>query len=352
MMAAVRGALVMIILGLAPVAAADPAATAQSAIAKAQAALDASDYDAAKAALQDALASGANGPDDLAEIYRLSGIVAGALGDAKEATDAFERLLALSPKATLPVGTSPKIAKPFKAAQDFFKKHDPLRAKTETTEHPAQVALVVASDPLAMVARARVTFRANGRDEKTLEVAGKDRIAVELPRARRLDLRVAALDERGNRLVELGSVDVPIVIVDATAPAELEPKPRVIEPKQVAAPPPKPRPRWGSWRTWGIAAGASVVGAAAFGILTKQDIDRLNYLNAHSLDYAYSDEQAAESRARRDLVVTEVFAAAAGVFAIGTFVLYLTAPHTSERAPSVTAVPVRGGGAIAIGGSF
>src|SRR5687767_1724876 len=78
----------------------------------AKVAVEASDYIKARGALAQALASGANGREELTEIHRLSGIVAGALGDSKAATAAFHRALALSSKVALPPGTSPKIVRP------------------------------------------------------------------------------------------------------------------------------------------------------------------------------------------------------------------------------------------------
>src|SRR5436190_22808015 len=83
----------------------------------AKALVEASDYMRAREALTAALDSGTNGRDELVEIHRLSGIVAGALGDPKAATAAFQRALALSPDVALPPGISPKIARPFTAAQ-------------------------------------------------------------------------------------------------------------------------------------------------------------------------------------------------------------------------------------------
>ncbi len=45
------------------------------------------------------------------------------------ATTAFGRWLALDPKAALPPGTSPKITRPFTAAQDQAKGREPIKVK-------------------------------------------------------------------------------------------------------------------------------------------------------------------------------------------------------------------------------
>ena len=118
-------------------------------------------------ALTAALDAGGRGPQELAEIYQLSGIVYAAVGDAKAATDAFTRLLALSPKATLPAGTSPKLKRPFEAAGQYFKTHAPLEVKIETAATPPTITLVVVSDSLGMIASAHVVFSLDGAAERT-----------------------------------------------------------------------------------------------------------------------------------------------------------------------------------------
>lgn len=321
---------------------------------RARAAVDASDYDTARGALAEALASGASGPVELAEIYRLTGIVSGAIGDAAAATDAFERWLALTPKAQLPAGTSPKIARPFKAAQAFFKTHDAIRAKVETGGHPATATLVVASDPLHMIARARVTFRATGKAERSAEGTrdGTDRIAVALPLARRLDLVVAALDEHGNRVVELGSTDVPIVLVDESAPVEVEVKPPPPPRPRVVVRPRPPRRWYADWRVWGIAGVAFAGATTYFAIETKLDVDTLHRLDADSVNHTFAEAQHVEARARRDLVLAQVGLGTTAVLAAGAAVLFLTRPHASAERAAVTAVPMRGGGAVVLEGRF
>src|SRR4051812_37114478 len=78
--------LVLALLVIEGVAWADPL---PDALARARQAVAESDYSAARPALSAALDGGGRGPEELIEIYRLTGIVAAALGDAKAATDAF-----------------------------------------------------------------------------------------------------------------------------------------------------------------------------------------------------------------------------------------------------------------------
>src|SRR3954462_2035736 len=109
---------------------------AESALELARHDVESSDYLAARGALVSALDAGSASPEDLAEIYKLSGIVEGALGKDAEATASFARWLAIDPKGTLPPGTSPKITRPFDAAA---KKTDALKVKVETEAAPPSV---------------------------------------------------------------------------------------------------------------------------------------------------------------------------------------------------------------------
>ena len=320
-------------------------------LARARAQLDASDYLAARDSLAAALAAGRSGPAELAEIYRLSGQVAGALGQPAAAEDFFRRLLALAPRATLPPGTSPKMARPFAAARAWAKDHDPLRVKVETAAAPPALTLVVLSDPHGMVASARATVRVAGRPEATVEGAGRDRIELALPRAARIDVLLAGLDEHGNRLVELGTADVPIVVVGAEerpAPPDAKPRPAV-----PPAPPPPPRRRalYARWWLWGGAALGFAAAGAWFGLAARGAIDDLEALNADSQNHRFEEALDVEDRARRDLLLFDVAAAAAGACAVAAVLLYLTEPRAEPPRAGrarVAPAPARGGAAVLV----
>ena len=185
------------------------------ALGDARKAVEGSDYLTARPALETALKSGAAGPADLAEIYKLTGVVEAALGNTGPSEKAFTRWLALDPKGSLPAGTSPKITRPFTAAQDKAKKTGPLSAKAETSDDPPAVTLVIVNDPAKMIVGAKVYFVADRKPEQTLEADGTDKVTIELGLGKRIDLRLHAVDEYGNRVVELGSKDVPIVITSS-----------------------------------------------------------------------------------------------------------------------------------------
>ena len=232
-------------------------------LADARAAVDASDYFAARTALDKALADGKASPEDLADIYRMQGIVDAALGNSAAATTAFGKWLALDPKAALPQGTSPKITRPFTAAENQAKSRVPIKVKTETTADPPSVTLVIVSDPFMMIAKARVYVRVDGGKEQTLEGTGHKKIAIDLPKGKRLDLRVQALDENGNRVAQLGTADVPIVIVGPQGEPHgvvTEHGP-IVEHEHVRDAP--ARPLYLRWWLWGGAAVALMFPLAA-----------------------------------------------------------------------------------------
>lgn len=330
---------------------------AETSIEEATAAIDASDYLKARGLLTRAVAEGSHGPSDLAEIYRLSGIVAGALGDADAATEAFQRCLALDPRCALPVGTSPKITRPFTAAQELFETRAPIQIKSETAAAPPSVTVVIASDPLAMIAKVRVIAVVDGKPEQTLDGDGKDRIKIDLPEGARLDLRIAALDTHGNRVAEIGSRDVPIVIVGTT-----KAKPKVVVgPVPDVKPPPaapyRARPLYLRWWLWG--GTAIVFGGLGtyFGIDAMRAKNDLDALNANSSNHTFDEAKRIESGARRSVLFTNISYAAAGVFAIGAAVLYLTAPErpaavTADDRTAIAPVIVEGGAGVAVGGRF
>jgi hypothetical protein len=322
------------------------------ALADARKAVDGSDYPTARTLLTTALEAGKARPDELAEIYKLTGIVEGALGNAAGAGDAFGKWLSLDAKGTLPFGTSPKIMRPFTAAQDKATKTGLVEAKAETDDDPPAVTLVVVNDPHKLIVGAKVFFRVDKRPEQSLEAEGTESIKLELETGKRIDLRLQAVDKYGNHVVELGSKDVPIVITSSGKTKQvIDPNDTgLVTKKPPPPPPPTPRSWYAQWWVWGIATVVASGTGGYFAWQTRQDVNELNYLNANSLAHPFSDAQAVESRAKRDLLITNISAGVAGAFALGTAILFVTRPDTAESRVAVT--PTAGGGAIVFGGHF
>jgi hypothetical protein len=339
-----RAVAALAVLALAGSARADDLADARSAV-------DQSDYFAARAKVDKALTDGTASPDELAELFKLKGIVEAALGNSAAATTAFGKWLALDPKAALPAGTSPKITRPFDAAQQQAAHRQPIKIKAETTADPASVTVVIESDPFLMIAKARVFVRVDGGAEKTLDGTGKTKIKIDLPPGKRLDLRVQALDDHGNRVAEVGTTDVPLVIV---GPAAESPPPHVLVNRAPhARPHPEEpvhaRPLYLKWWLWSGVAVAVGAGGAYFGFAARSESDQLNKLNADSQDHRFDEALAIQSRADRDATLFNVGMGVAGAVAIGAVVLYLTEPHAEAR---VAAVPTQGGATVVLGGHF
>ncbi len=311
-------------------------------------AVDGSDYPSARAALTSALESGNASPDDLAEIYKLSGIVAAALGEPTAATTAFEKWLTLDPRGALPAGTSPKITKPFALAVEFSKRNPPVKVKADTSDDPPKVTLVIEDDPLHLITRARVVFIADDKPEKTIDGAGIDSIVIPLPEAARIDLRIAALDQYGNHVVEVGTPDVPLVIVGRARPADT----RVARAKPVKpAGPYHPRPLIGRWWLWTGITVALAGGATYLGIVGRSDVNTLAQWDATSVGRQYLDAKSLENRANLELWSFDIGMGVAGATAITAAILYLTDHHDRERA-RLAAVPISGGGLVVLGGGF
>jgi hypothetical protein len=308
--------------------------------------VEGSDYLAARGALVSALDAGTAGPVELAEIYKLSGIVEGALGNDNAATESFEKWLAIDPKGVLPPGTSPKITRPFDSAAATVKAREPLKVKVETSSAPPSVTLVVVNDPDKLITRAQVFVVADGKREAKIEGVGTGRITLALPPGERLDLRVQALDAHGNRVVELGSTDVPIVITGGAPPVATT-KPAI---KHDRGEPIVQRPLYLRWWLWTGVAVAFGGAGTYFGLQARDGANQLSALNAASQQHVFTEATDLASTTRRDALFFNIGMGAAGVFAIGATVLYLTRPDM--EAARVGVVPQRGGGAVVVGGAF
>ncbi len=314
-------------------------AYADNGLPDARRAIDKLDYSKASAQLAAALASGEYGHDKLAEIYRLRGIVASTLGDKAGAIAAFQRLLALEPGATLPAGTSPKITRPFAEAG---KDHHALQVTTETGSSPPSVTVVVVSDPLAMVAGARAIVVADGRPEETRTAHGTaGRMTLALPAGKRLEVRVAVLDDHGNRLVELGSASAPIVIERVEALVVVE-KPHALPIAKPIARDDDHRSIVTRWWLWGSVSVGFATGGTLFGLAARKAGRDLGALNATSSAHDFGEAQAVLSRGQRDALFANIgFGCAAATAIVAGFLFARGREHPLPLAPM--AAPSGGG---------
>jgi hypothetical protein len=322
-----------------------PARADNKLLARARAQLDALDYPTARATLERALATGTNTPAELVDIYRLTGIVTGALGDTEASTVAFEHLLALSPKAKLEDGTSPKITKQFAAAAESFQSREPLKVTAEVNARDSSATLTVSSDPLGMVMSAKVELSADDQPEQTLTASGRAPITIPLPTSGTLKLRMSALDLFGNELV---------VIRDLHLDREPE---KVVAPRATATittTTASERPLYAKWWLWGGVAVAVGATGMAFGLAARSDQHDLDAIRSDSANHRYAEATAIESRLSSHALEANLALGAAGVAAIAAVYLFVTEPRAAaETKPdfsrtAIAPVPLRGGAGIAL----
>jgi hypothetical protein len=328
--------------------AAGPARAENELLARARSELEALDFPAARVTLARALATGTNRADEVAEIYKLTGIVAGAIGDTEASTRAFERLLSLSPNASLEAGTSPKILKPFKAATANIARHGPLKVAAKTAYDPSSVTLVVANDPLGMVMSARAWFSIDGQPEQKRIASGLPPIAVPLPAGTRIAVRVAALDLHGNELVEIRD----LVVEQETTAAEPPP-----EPPPAPERPPRGRPLYANAWLWGGVTVAFGATASYFGLAYRGDRDDLDAIKRDSANHRFAEASAIEASMRDHALYANLALGAAGVTAIVAIYLFATDRPSSDgkldlTRTAIAPVALRGGGGISLARPF
>lgn len=313
-------------------------AWADDPVAQARAAVAQSDYAAALPLLIAALDTGGRGRDELAEIYQLTGVVEAALGDTRAATDAFIHLLVLSPAATLPDGTSPKIKRPFDEAARYVASHGTLQIKFDWPDQTGPAAVVVASDPLDMVAAVRVVSEPGGRQD--LEVTS-ERIEFATPgdAALAYHVNVTVLDVHGNPLA--GVVYV----------RDLRPREAYVAPRSPIVVPARHRPVYLRWWPYAAAGVATLAATGYFALAARSASHDLDGLIASSPQHSYGDARAVEDRARRDVLLTNIGLGVTGALAVVAGALYVTRPHDRVESSSGIA-PLPGGGQLVLGGRF
>jgi hypothetical protein len=343
-----------LVIGAAP-AAARPTGDRSVDLDAAQRALGHLRYEEARPLLDRAWRSGQNGPQALAALFELQGKVAATLGDEAAARRAFARWLAIDPSAQLEDGVSPKLAASFEAAR-----HDldgaALRIDVEVAPSSAAVALVVTSDPLAMIAGARASYRDEDILHGVVEGKGGKRVELPLPAAGHLRVVVAAVDSFGNRLVEREIVVAPAREHPALPPAPMAlppPAPRAVASPLAPAPPPPPPSRSilaSPWLWSGLGAGFALAGGAFAWRMNdaQHDLDRLN---ATSASHSFTEAREVEGRLTSSSTGAYVGFSAAGACAVVAVILALGS--SDGEAPRHVAIgPAPGGARVALAWSF
>ncbi len=315
-----------------------------------------------------ALEAGGSSPDQLVDIYSVLGITLAGLGRTEEAKLAFEKMLAIRPSAGIPTGYAPKITRVFRSARADARARAPLSMSFEQGDcsRGLSIILIIEKDPLAMVVGGRAVYAVTGAAEREIIVSGTDRIEIAVPQ-KRAAIRLAALDEYQNRLVELGSARVPLVVEcggadssdDASAAVALprrcsataacSPGARCVDSLCIASAASSPLyVRWSLWA--GAAVGVAGV-AVYFGLRARADERELDDLVTAGADYSL-EILPAEERWRSHAALANTGFVVAGVAGVVSAVLLWRKLRRERRkhklGASVEALPLRGGAMVGV----
>ena len=202
----------------APDAATPPAKADEASLAKARAAFAEADFDAAADAYNVAIDKGHLAPNELAECFLSVGISLASQGKSKKALDAFRLAVVVDPNVAFPA-SGPKKAKPLldqarkemtKRAGDWF--------RVAVAERAVPIGSVAATarlrlDAVAGLEAVEIEARSGEGEPWVQRFPLQAETPITLPRALhatgRVRLRVAAVDDVGNRWAELvRTVDV------------------------------------------------------------------------------------------------------------------------------------------------
>jgi tetratricopeptide (TPR) repeat protein len=347
-----------LVILLALAAAAPVAAQKKGAIDRARGEIGELRYEDAQKTVAKAIRSGTNGPADMAELYLLDGEVQASLGEDDAAIDAFKKALVIDAGAELREGLSPKIREPFSKARRAMKGKKPLAIQHRIiTQDPATIAVLVQSDPFGMVIGGKLVYRNADGAERSVAGMGKERIDLKLPKGASKFV-VAAIDEHGNRLIELGSASEPLTldIEGGAGPAAAEDSGGGEEttgedsgggedsatPEVEKSSGGRGTPLYANWLVWGGAA----VGIAGIGVLTglstRSTVNELDDVRQNSQDYEFTYAQSLAEKAERRALYTNIAFAAAGACAIVSGVLYWRQRGGDKREREAALVPVLG----------
>ncbi|ACY18937.1 hypothetical protein [Haliangium ochraceum] len=342
--AAVVAALSGCLLALVPASA---AAEESPHLAEAREAMDSLEYERALKLLEKALASGDNDPAATREIHRALGEVQASLGRRAEAEVHFRQLLALDADADIGEGISPKIRIPFDAAQEYLATRGQVELRCDGDAAENQVAVRVDNDPVDIVAGARVFYRAAddpAGEPQMIEERGRGSQRLTLPSAGGVEFTCAAIDEYGNRLLEIGSWEQPLRMQESA--------PVVVSEETGSS-----TPIYGRWWLWGSAAVVAGGVGGYFGYQVSQDQAELDELNQNSAEHDFAEAEAVAERGERNALIANIAIGAAGVFAAASVIALIVdhesdEPQRDEGVSALSPMLLPGGGGFTVSLDF
>lgn len=286
-----------------------------SPIDKARSALDDLRFEDAQQAAEAALGDGSRTPVEVAALYMLLGEVAASLGDKEQARAYFHNALSIDIDLRLPSDISPKIGKPFAAAQANLEGADPISLRATSNEDGLLIIEVV-SDPANLVNGAKVIYQLDG-EEAAETGQGRDKIEIELPE-NATDLRLSGIDGSGNRLTEIQEVTLSAIQIPVTTTQQ------------------KTSPAFYSqWEVYGGLALGLALGGTYFGYRARSIADELTGLEDGT---EYSKAVALEDDGKKKALYANISFAGAGLLTIVSVLLYRS-QDDGAKGERITLVP-------------
>ena len=160
----------LVVFGVTMTGASISAQVDESYLEQAKDAIERVEYETAYQLLDKALHSGGRTPAELAKLYRYLGEVAATLGKRNEARRHFERLLTISPDATLNEGESPKIVAVLDDAKNFIEALEVSVKQIASKSSEPVISISVISDKLGLISSVVVAGQLARRIDEELVV--------------------------------------------------------------------------------------------------------------------------------------------------------------------------------------
>lgn len=330
-------------------------------------------YDRAIRLLERAEEAGRSDRDQLVLIYRSLAESRAALGEGEAAETEFRRLLALDPAAELPSGSSPKLTAPFESAREFMRQRPPLTVACLRDGRSA--VLAIQSDPLALVAAARLTTAHGDVLTRGRRRSGRTRVPLYAPAGAPQELACAAVDRHGNELARaaIGSAadrrgQDPGATLDPTTILTPTDQARTVARRSSRAAPasdtgtrsastvtvartpaPESPPIYTRWWLWGTGALVAAGTSAFFAVQLQADEDDWRAIKRASQDHRYAQALEVQERGERHALyanIATMTTAALAAVSLGLLVRDLVRDG-DESAAQVGAAPLPGGGGAA-----
>lgn len=189
-----------------------------AALAAAEAAYVAIDFEGTRSAAENALNEGNHDPTETLRLYTLLGIATSALGQDNEAREAFRRVIAIDPNTDVDQRLSPKIRSPYLEVRGELAAKGKLAPLSASVVRRAGRLFVELEDPAAVAASIDVAYRAGSSSEVThfhLVRGQETRGSNPVPDASRVEYRLTLRDGYGNALFRAGSDANPEVLPPA-----------------------------------------------------------------------------------------------------------------------------------------